>query len=529
MPESHDTVDHVSDVVQEMRSDWKLPDTLLGGTRAMRSARRDYLPQEEKERELAYDNRLKRSVLFNAYKSALNDTSAKPFARPVTLNNDEALPEPLDLIADDVDGRGTKLTPWCREAFKWAIHYGIVFVFVDMPVRRVQTADGESRAMTLAEFRSQRVRPLWRVYKARDVLGWRTELDEVTGQERLTQVRLAEQATVEEGDYASKRVERVRVVDRDSYEVWQSDSNKRDADYELVEEGTHTFGEVPVFAFATMPGEMPFTAEPALNELAWMNLLHWQSQSDQRNILRFARTATLYALGFDREKIEQGFSLGPNQVLASENENAKVGFAEHSGKAIEAGENDLKRLEERMTMLALRPFVPTSGNVTATGKAIETSGNVTATGKAIDESRSHTLIESWVRGFESFVLSLYEASAKWIGAELPDDFSVSIASEFAIAMRTADDVASLIKMREKRMLTQMLTQATFLREIKARGLLNELLDVQAEIEELEREDPFEGGLPLPVAAQDDDDDIDDDDIDFEPGELEDDVDIEDED
>ena len=489
MTEQRDTIDHVAHPVQHMREDWKLPDALLGGTRTMRDLRKDYLPQEPKEQPLAYENRVRRSVLFNAYKAALNDTSAKPFARPVTLNNSETLPESLELIADDVDGRGTMLTPWARETFKWALHYGIVFVLVDMPVREVRSEDGETRPMTLEEFRTREVHPLFKTYRAKHVLGWRTAVNPENGQERLTQIRFHESATREEGDYVSTKIDRVRVITETEYIVFEKVGD--DKEFAEVERGEHTFGRVPVFAFDTMPGDIPFTAEPALGELAWVNLLHWQSMSDQRNILRFARTATLYAIGFEKERVEEGFALGPNQVIASQNPDAKVGFAEHSGAAIKAGEDDLRSLEERMTMLALRPFV-------------QRTGNATATGKAIDESRSHTMIEAWVRGFETFLRTLYSAAAEWVGAELPDDFTVDIASDFAIAMRTADDIDSLIKMREKR----MITQKTFLSEIKARGLLNELLDVSAEIEELEREDPFAGEVDADdvVGATDLDDD-----------------------
>ena len=107
-------------------------------------------------------------------------------------------------------------------------------------------------------------------------------------------------------------------------------------------------------------------ATPPLMDLAWMNLAHWQSYSDQRSILRFVRIALLFVAGLDDEEMEKPITIGANRTFRSKNPNAKMEYVEHTGKGVEAGQEDLNKIEGRMQTLGLRPYTSRPGTVTAT-------------------------------------------------------------------------------------------------------------------------------------------------------------------
>ena len=115
---------HVSSIEYDrMALNWPLLEDLLGGTSAMREARHNWLPREPRESHIAYENRLARSFLYNAFGDTVEKLVAKPFSRPVTVQGD--IPKPLDLIEKDVDMSGRDVTQLCRDVFRSLVVYGV--------------------------------------------------------------------------------------------------------------------------------------------------------------------------------------------------------------------------------------------------------------------------------------------------------------------------------------------------------------------------------------------------------------------
>src|SRR6266403_4484796 len=85
----------------------ELPRTLMQGTRGMRRAEQKYLPKLQAESQANYQNRLQRSVLFNAFKKTVADMSGKVFSKPIVLSND--VPAELVAMAENIDLTGRNL------------------------------------------------------------------------------------------------------------------------------------------------------------------------------------------------------------------------------------------------------------------------------------------------------------------------------------------------------------------------------------------------------------------------------------
>ncbi len=449
-------VNEPSSSYKAMAERWSLIHDLLGGTARMREAGKSWLPMETREEALAYENRLERSYLYGALSDTIDKIVARPFTRQVIVRGN--LPPVLEGVVDDPSMQGLDFTQFSRELFHDAVVHGIAHILIDFP--RV----GEG--LSLAEEKADEVRPYLVRVSAPDLIGWRSERRH-GGRERLTEVRIREYRTESDGEWGDKETERVRVLRESEWQLWER-VGQRD-EWQMIDEGTHTFGAIPLVSLYIDPtGYM--TADPPFDDLAWLNLAHWQSLSDQRNILRFARMPLLYQFGVSEEEIESEITIGPSQLIRSVNPDAKMGYVEHGGRAIESGDKDLRNLEAQMEVMGLQPL-------------ISKTGGATATGRALDESRTHSNIQAWIRGLENTLLEALAIAGRWSGVELPEDVAVDVFSDFGLTLKAEQDIRVLVDMRK----SSLITHRTFLDEVKRRGLLSDAVDVGIEIEMVEEE------------------------------------------
>jgi hypothetical protein len=462
---------------QRCAKKWKMVDDLCGGTRAMREARTDWLPRELREEDASYNARVDRSILYGALRDTIDNVVSKPFSKPI-VSSDDVLDERLMRIEDSVDRRGQSLTSFGAEIFKAAIKYRYTYVLVDYPAAVVD-GNGNVVRRNVGQERAGDIRPYFVHIKPTSMLGIRYGTDE-TGREIVTQARIHSTEMVEDGEYGDIEVERIVVWTTTEVVIYESVKGDGDKFVE-VDRRSHTYKEVPIYRLDLDPeggdsGELPF------EDLAWLNIAHWQSMSDQRNILRVARVPMILAAGFDKSEIGDNLTVSASRFFRTKNPAARLEHVEHSGKAIEAGENDLRRLEERMIIIGLQPLV-------------QNSGTQTATGKAIDQAQSHTMVQAWIRETEGFLLELYRMAARWLGpaVTIPETFKLSINNDFGYSINAAQDVANLIKAR----MAGELSRKTFLQELKRRGFLSDGIDINIEMSAIEEEAPAPTGEDFP--------------------------------
>ena len=464
---SKQTVATPSQAYNENRSKWQMVDDLCGGTTAMREAGELWLPREERETQKQYSNRLKRSILYGAFKDTIEQAVAKPFSKPITLS-ESPLPELLEGIESDVDRDGQSLTSFGAEAFRAALKYGLTHAIVDYPPAKTDE-EGNPIRRSAKDERDENIHPYFVHVPPTALIGWRIRYDN-EGRRIVEMARIKSDHTEPDGDWGEKKIHRVTVWTETEIIIFESETDKEE-DYREVDRKSHSFGRVPLVTLyiddaRCMTPDLPF------EDLGWLNVAHWQSMSDQRNILRIARVPFILAAGFTKEEIGDDIAISAARFIRAKNPDAKMSHVEHSGKAIEAGEKDLQRLEERMVILGLQPF-------------IQTVGTQTATGKAIDQAQTHTQIQAWIRECEAWMRSLYAHAAEWIGKELPDDFGVSINNDFGFSMNAGQDIANLIKAR----MALEISRKTFLSELRRRGFISDTVDIEAELALIEESEP----------------------------------------
>ncbi|MEK9721887.1 MAG: DUF4055 domain-containing protein [Rhodospirillaceae bacterium] len=464
-------VDAPNAAYHQMADKWKLIHALVGGTAVMRAARTDWLPMEPKESYEAYERRLGRSVLFNALKDTINKLTAKPFSVPIQIKGADALPDQLAAIEDDADMNGCTLTAVFRDGFWDKLEHGLTHYLVDYP----QVGTG----LNLLQEREAGIRPYIVRVSPRDLIGWRSERA-ANGRDVLTQIRVKETRTEPVGAWGDAEVQYIRVYTRNTWEIHRRDPDSKE--WALVDSGTHTFGAIPLVTDYTRRTGV-LTAEPPFEDLAWLNLDHWQKSSDQSNILHHARVPMRFRKGFSREELDKPMVIGAGSDVGTTNPNADFKYVEPQGAAIQHGADDLAKIEERMQVLGSQPL-------------IEAASAKTATEAGIGESRNSASIQSWIRGSEGAAEKCYRLAAKWIGATLPDDFGIDIYSDFVTSLRAADDVNAILNL----MAQGQLSSETGLRELKRRGVLAETVDIAMEMDAVAAAAPSFDVTEEPVAA-----------------------------
>lgn len=447
---------------REMSKRWELLQDLMGGTLVMRDRGEKWLPREAEESPERYLARLGRSILLEAYPDTVEQVASRPFTKPVKLVAAKGLPSPLDQIKTNVDGSGTQLTEFCHDVFSSALHYGHCHILVDFP---------PSKAANLSDFRKNGHRPRFIKVDAPDLFFWRTEDNAATGLPELSEIRIKECVVQSDGKFADKLVERIRVITKTDWSLYtQTETKDGKKIWTQTATATHTFGKIPLVTYYVNPKGL-MVSQPPFEKIGWLNLAHWQSQSDQRNILRYVRCGVLLASGFDEDEINK-IVISVNSVIRATNADAKLSWVEHTGKAVEAGERDLRMLEEKMEQLGMRPLV-------------ERTATATATGKTLDEKSKETKAQHWVRLLEIVIADAYKLAAQWVSVELPEDFKIDVFSDFAIGSMTAVHLQALQVARQ--MTPPVITRATYINEMKSRGVLSDTLDTELELQHADEE------------------------------------------
>lgn len=431
----------------------------------MRAQGELWLPRETRETPEAYTVRLRRSFLMPGLKKVLTDCSSKPFNKQITYRGQT--PKGLEDLKENADNAGTPISAFAKKLFLDALTRGVSHVLVDYPVVP-PTATREDEV-------KNKIRPYFVHIPGNALFAWRQQPGSNGGPE-LEQIRWKEQVTLSEGEFGERKIDRIRVLKPKAWEVWEKtpDQDK----YERTSQGPFKFpgNRIPLVTVNLSPTGF-MTAIPPFEELAWVNLAHWQSKSDQNNILRFIRFAILFQRGVTDAEMEKEMTVGPTHLVRTTNTEADLKFVEHTGKAVGAGKEDLESLEQAMEILGLEPY-------------LRRVGNQTATARSIDKAEANSLIQEWIMTTSEGLRRAYAFAAEWLGETIPKDFAVELFSDFGLSLRATSDIDQLIKLHQ----SGNLSRRTLLTEVKKRALLDEMLDVDKEIADIEAEGPKLGEM-----------------------------------
>ncbi len=425
---------------------------LMGGTEAMREAGQSLLPKYDAESDQNYNYRLNRAVLLNVFKRAVETMAGKPFSKPVQVKE---FPSALEFLIDDADNNGNNLNTFARNTFKSGLVDGLTHVLVEYPD---VASEGPK---SLEDERKLSARPYFCHIPHCSIIAAYAEV--VNGVERLTHVRILEEETIRDG-FEEYSVTRVRVLEPGHWELWEKEKKK----WSKVKEGETTINYIPLLTFYA-DRESFMVARPPLTDLADLNIAHWQSSSDQRNILTLTRFPILAGSGLNEE--ESNIKIGPNKLLTSQSKDGKFYYVEHTGAAIAAGRTDLQDLKEEMAVMSVQ--------------LLQRSGNITATEKSIDTAQSTSTLQDIALRFGDFLERCLYVAGEWAG--LKEDQitgSVSLNTDFNLSDVNQTDLTKLIEIRKMK----EISHEQFITELKRRDLIADDFDVELDIEKIKQEE-----------------------------------------
>jgi hypothetical protein len=428
------TVESPNTAYVNMEPHWLLIEALLQGTYGIRKGHRKYLPQEVRELDEAYDNRLMRSTLAPFYVRLERMLAGMLTRKPVRLE------DVSDVVTEqlfDVDLQGNDLNVWTFETAKRCIRYGHVGVLVDAPKA------GENG------------RPYWTQYTPRDILGWRSEIKD--GKQQLTQLRLMEEITVPDGLYGEKQVQQVRVLTPGAFEIHQKDKK---GDFVLIDEGTTSLSEIP-FAVAYSNRVGVLESRPPLADIAELNLKAYQVQSDLDNQLHISAVPMLAIYGFPQSAEE--ISAGPGEALALP-ETARSEYIEPSGNSYDAQFKRLDQISQQINELGLAAVL---------GQKLSAE---TAEAKRIDRSQGDSTMMVIAQQMQDLIDNCLSFHAQYMQqAQAGSSF---INRDFLATRLEPQEIQSLLQLYT----AGTITQETLLNQLSAGEVLGDEFDVEEEIE-----------------------------------------------
>jgi hypothetical protein len=464
--------------MEALACEWPLLEALMGGTPAMRAAKEKFLPKFPNEDLDAYKARLETATLFPAYRRTVAVMAGKPFAKPLTFSAetpveirgeaaDEKVPGSKDVAgwADDIDREGVNLHTFASEMMVEALAFGLGGILVEAP----KPIQGAALTVTRAEQAAAGVRPYFVRVRHNQILGAR--LDRIAGKAVLTQLRLLEHVTEADGEWGEKTVERVRVLERGSWRLFEKKAATKGEEWISVEEGRSGLAEIPFVPLYGSRLAYMMGASPLL-DLAYLNAKHWQSQSDQDTILHVARVPILFGRGFQEDDT---IVVGAATAIKVSSTEADLKFVEHTGAAIDAGKASLDSLEDQMIQAGAELLVKKPGARSATESANDAEANKSD-------------LQRITEGFEDSLDQALQFMADY--AKLGSGGNVTLYKDFGAALLSEASGQLIVSMWQ----AGMISKQTAIEELKRRGELSPEVNAQLEAELIDEEGPALGAI-----------------------------------
>jgi len=425
--------------VMDMVKGWEIMKAVTNGTEYLRDNSEAFLPLEPREDYTAYLSRVNRAVFSPYTQRLIRAATGLIMRKPITLVGD---PYWTDVFAKDVDGCGSDLDEYARRVLICSLTYGQSHILVDYPA--------PTGALSLAEERAQNRRPYWIEIDPTNIYGWR--LDREVNYGSLIQVRIAEKAVVPSGEFGEQVFDQVRVIEPGKFSIYRKVSPKKDLinledssyagnfdgpenekNYELVDSGEFSLGEVPLVSVYSGKTDT-LTSKPPLLDIAYLNLAHFQRQADLIHSLHVASQPMLVLEGWDDQTKDMAISV--NYAMATQPGN-KVYYVEPASSAFEAQTNEIQELQLQMATLGISTL--------SQQKFVAESADA----RRLDRVDTNSMLSMVSLELEQKLQKVFNLSANYLGMEPPE---VKISRDFDIERLIGQDITALTSLFDQKVI-----------------------------------------------------------------------------
>jgi hypothetical protein len=418
---------------------WEIMKAVTNGTEYLRDNSEAFLPLEPREDYTAYLSRVNRAVFSPYTQRLIRAATGLIMRKPITLIGDSYW---TDVFAKDVDGCGSDLNEYARRVLICSLTYGQSHILVDYPA--------PTGALSLAEERAQNRRPYWIEIDPTNIYGWR--LDREVNYGSMIQVRIAEKAVVPSGEFGEQVFDQVRVIEPGKFSIYRKVSPKKDLinledtsyagnfdgpenekDYELVDSGVFSLGEVPLVSVYSGKTDT-LTSKPPLLDIAYLNLAHFQRQADLIHSLHVASQPMLVLEGWDDQTKDMSISV--NYAMATQPGN-KVYYVEPASSAFEAQTSEIQELQVQMATLGISTL--------SQQKFVAESADA----RRLDRVDTNSMLSMVSLELEQKLQKVFNLSANYLGVEPPE---VKISRDFDIDRLIGQDITALTSLFDQQVI-----------------------------------------------------------------------------
>jgi hypothetical protein len=346
------------------------------------------------------------------------------------------------------------LNEYARRILRQALTYGHSGILVDyppmVPVRN------------LAEERSiPGRRPYFVSYSAKRIRGWRQADNYPTSP--LVQLRLSESVTAPKGDYGEQVYEQVRVLTPASYQLFQRQAT-RGTSGDLVATGQNQLGVIPfVPIYSHRVGFL--RSQPPMQDIAEINLSHFQRQADLLHSLHIAAMPKLVMEGW--EDTDDGVGVGVNYAMTPE-PGHKIYYVNSDATSFAAQQEQLRMFEEQMSLLGVTRLL---------GQKMVAEA---AEAKRVEQAQSNSVMASISLELEHGLNAAFAMAGAYVGIEPPE---ITIDRDFDFYRLIGQDISVLSDA-----LGQGHISPTMWLDIMRKGeIIPDTADVESELEYVEEQ------------------------------------------
>jgi hypothetical protein len=385
-----------SKAYEAMLPHWKIIDAVRGGTPAMRGSTA-FLPQEPMEDTSAYDRRKGKTVLTPWYERLIAGLVGMVLRKPVTLGPEIA--EAIALQLDDLNMQGDNLQCFASDLLETALDYGHAGIFVDFP--------DTSNLTTRLDETEAGVRPYWVLYRADEIIGYRTTME--GSMEILTQLRVKQTICEEDGEFGELEIPQVRVYSRDESGVTcrlfrPADPEKPDGDWALHDGPMDiSLPYIPCTLLHTSRKKRA-AKQPPMLEIAYLNIKHYQISSDLDHALRLTMHPKLALFGYQDDQDILGTS---DEALVFTNTEARADWLVCRVDSLQFGSDRIAAIEQQMATLGLSTLTHQK-NVGESAEA-----------KKIDKSQGNSILAGVAQNLQNTLNNALRFHADYLGVEPP--------------------------------------------------------------------------------------------------------------
>lgn len=383
------------------------------------------------------------------------------------------LPEGMDALKKDADGSGQSLVQINKQTTRQLLEVGRQGLLAEYP-----SIEGQP---TLEAQKVLGLKPSIKSYSAESIINWKTKV--INGQQVLSLIVLKEKRAINADEFGHENEDQWRVLrlnDENVYSQQVYDIELRGGEQLFPRDAKgKLFDHIP-FYFVGSNDNLPDIDEPALLDIARVNIGHFRNSADWESNLSIHSGATLV---ISTSQSNDEFSASnPDGVVIGEN-NGLIISQDGSADLLQLGQAQAiqSEMEHKETqMLQIGAKIISKGGQSETAEAAR-----------ISATSENSMLDTMVGNQSEAYLSVLKDCALFMG-ENPEEIEFELNKDFWDEALNPQDIMAMIQLND----IGVMRKEAIVNRLQEAGWEDRELDVEDILSGAEGQSPLAGAIPV---------------------------------